>query len=412
MSIATLAEPLKSTRIPQLGVASGVHCSLLSAVPSFHINTQLIFFNNQIYHNFHFVNTPSCLLTVAIPTYNRRENLLRVIAILIPIMKPELKLLIIDNASNYSVVCTVNALLEAYPAINFEVVRNVANIGASANTLRCLELASTEWVWILGDDDEPVASCFNDIEAVLRKYPTAACLNFSSSVLHHVGVERTSPKVCRNLQMLAVDLDSFGNLLFISANLYRRSALLPFLKIGYFQIHTCGAHVSLLLAAVQAGAGDIILLPEFLVQRALPSEEQRWDSNLVYFSLPSIFDVVNNLNTRCKLNKLNIRNHALSNPNTLWRGDMKAFLNLVYRDGLNPSIAADLFISKALVFLRSGSAVWLPLFWILCYIWFISLKLLIKVFARRRLGPDEEMHCVPRYTPRKSVQAMVADLRS
>lgn len=92
-------------------------------------------------------NTP--ILTIAIPVYERKEYfdeaLQSVLAQTVPV-----KILVVDNASSHdyfekAVVACDSSFVSYY--------RNDENIGMYGNWNRCVELCSTEFVALLGDDD-------------------------------------------------------------------------------------------------------------------------------------------------------------------------------------------------------------------------------------------------------------------
>ncbi|MDW5549191.1 glycosyltransferase family 2 protein [Methanosarcina sp.] len=95
-------------------------------------------------------------LTIAIPTYNREKNVRsKIEEISTHIIENGLDdficLMIVDNYSNdYD----LEQLKSEYKSINFiQFHKNLSNIGAGANFLRCVELANSEYVWLLGDDE-------------------------------------------------------------------------------------------------------------------------------------------------------------------------------------------------------------------------------------------------------------------
>jgi abequosyltransferase len=82
-------------------------------------------------------------LTIAIPTYNRSEQIKATISLLLPQLTPECFLLIIDNHSDVPVSESLAALLATLPQSQYSIVRNRVNIGGNANIVRCFELCDT-----------------------------------------------------------------------------------------------------------------------------------------------------------------------------------------------------------------------------------------------------------------------------
>jgi abequosyltransferase len=96
---------------------------------------------------------PRPLLTIAIPTYNRRERL----ALLLGMLEPQIaellqvELLISDNASDDGTEELVRGAIAE--GLRCRYLRNPENYDADPNFLQCYEQAAGTYVWIFGDDD-------------------------------------------------------------------------------------------------------------------------------------------------------------------------------------------------------------------------------------------------------------------
>lgn len=95
------------------------------------------------------------ILSLAIPTFNRAPFLAELLASILPqtlrITPGEFELLISDNCSTDETPAVV-ADLQAR-GLSCRSIRNEVNIGADGNFLQCLNLASGQYVWVMGDDD-------------------------------------------------------------------------------------------------------------------------------------------------------------------------------------------------------------------------------------------------------------------
>lgn len=94
------------------------------------------------------------ILTIAIPTYNRIEQLRRTLTNLIPQLDDRCYLMILDNNSDNKVENEISDLTELLSKESYAVIRHRINIGADTNIFRCFELCETKWLWTLSDDDE------------------------------------------------------------------------------------------------------------------------------------------------------------------------------------------------------------------------------------------------------------------
>ncbi|WP_291943907.1 glycosyltransferase [Cetobacterium sp.] len=171
-------------------------------------------------------------LTIAIPTYNRENQLKRTLNELRNNKnKNKIKILILDNCSEYDIF----KLKKEFFDLNIEIKKNNCNIGGNANIARCFEIVETEWMWVLSDDDLPVAGVIDkilkDIEisddkVILLKYSSEVSMEFESKEI--VGLEN----LIYFLNKMSPE-SRFSNLLFISTSVYRVSQLKKYVVYAY-----------------------------------------------------------------------------------------------------------------------------------------------------------------------------------
>lgn len=89
------------------------------------------------------------ILTIAIPTYNRKNELEQCLRCIIPQLNSRIKVIVRDNCSEYDAELIVSKFKS--PFIHF--IKNTVNIGGDANIARLFEYCDTDWLWVLGDDD-------------------------------------------------------------------------------------------------------------------------------------------------------------------------------------------------------------------------------------------------------------------
>jgi abequosyltransferase len=110
------------------------------------------------------------ILTIAIPTYNRRRYLEELLVCLDPQLKDRSKveLLISDNASQDD----TRELVESFQGRGLELryVRNAANIGPDANFAQCFDLARGRYFLLFGDDDLVVPGAVDKILGLLEAH--------------------------------------------------------------------------------------------------------------------------------------------------------------------------------------------------------------------------------------------------
>lgn len=157
-------------------------------------------------------------LTIAIPTYNRAEKLIKTIESLLPQLTQDCKLLIIDNCSNINIE---NRLLNIIPSsfhLDFKFIKNNFNIGGNSNILKCFELCETKWLWVLSDDDQIEKDAISTIFNEINNFPNAININFYSP--HILHPKRYEEKVLIGKKEFLENIDSMGSSIFISTNIY------------------------------------------------------------------------------------------------------------------------------------------------------------------------------------------------
>ena len=118
------------------------------------------------------------LLTIAIPTYNRakylQESLLHITNQL-NIQNQEIDIIVSDNCSTDNTQEVVEKYIQLGYTISY--IKNEINKGADFNIAQCYQLAKTQFVLALSDDDYLVENSINTILEVIKN-------NLKSGLIH------------------------------------------------------------------------------------------------------------------------------------------------------------------------------------------------------------------------------------
>lgn len=114
-------------------------------------------------------------LSICIPTYNGGENLKYNVNKLIK-MQPEydFEICVSDNASDDGTQEFMNAAASEYEFIKYH--KNKENMGIAYNFDYVLNMASGEYRWLLGDDDEIVEENLGKVIQVLKEHRPDICV--------------------------------------------------------------------------------------------------------------------------------------------------------------------------------------------------------------------------------------------
>lgn len=108
-------------------------------------------------------------LSIAMPTWNRSNNLYEALTCLLPQIynySKQIEIIISDNASSDDTQDIITKFKDLYPSLNIITNRNNNNLGFYGNLRKCRELSSGKYLWILSDDDYV---CPDLISVILNK---------------------------------------------------------------------------------------------------------------------------------------------------------------------------------------------------------------------------------------------------
>ena len=188
-------------------------------------------------------------LTIAIPTFNRINELTETVERLLPQLTDSCVLLIVDNASAKDVRIFLQPILANWHDVKVQFHRNRYNLGMCGNFMRCFELCETEWLWILGDDDPP---CNDAILTILSSINTNPDCDFHNFVCPTLRIEnKLTPRISSHkttgVEEFVFDLDHFSSIQFISLSVYRSPVFVPYFALGIDYAYSLNNFVALIL---------------------------------------------------------------------------------------------------------------------------------------------------------------------
>ena len=170
------------------------------------------------------------LLTIAIPTYNRKGQLIRLLkSIEAQNCTNHYSILISDNCSNYSVDDAIDEAFSGEFRELIEVIRREVNGGGDYNISSIFAYANTKLFWIVGDDDELLPGAIEKVIDNYKKYPEIPFYKY---------IMNGAPHTPEDIRMHNVDdlVRShkkgylIGGIIFVSNNVYNIELLKPYLS--------------------------------------------------------------------------------------------------------------------------------------------------------------------------------------
>lgn len=172
-------------------------------------------------------------LSIMIPTFNREKQLRNTLSRLAQNKGISGVLIcVIDNNSDYNVSSIIKDFNER---LNIKLVINKTNVGGSANVCKCFEYAETDWIWLLGDDDEPSE---NAIEFVLKdisqnKNENIFLYKYSNRESDFKDFEIAGAGALVNHLYNEKDRLDLSNLFFISTSVFNIGAIKKYISKAY-----------------------------------------------------------------------------------------------------------------------------------------------------------------------------------
>jgi glycosyltransferase involved in cell wall biosynthesis len=165
-------------------------------------------------------NSP--LITIAIPTYNRKVNLLRLLKHLDENCGPKTNVLVLDNQSAEQL--TKKELEREIKRINIRYYVNEYNIGGDANILRSIELAATSpWVYSLGDSKIPFESALREMEN--KCIENMGCYG----IIYNHRNKKKANKIIDSIDKIGENFSDFGALFLVGNSVISSQAVNKYL---------------------------------------------------------------------------------------------------------------------------------------------------------------------------------------
>ena len=236
-------------------------------------------------------------LTIAIPTYNRPSQLGHTLSVILPqVMSHEdVQLLVLDNCSP---VPADDVLKDVYCGLKLperiRAVRHIANIGGNGNILRCFELAEGDWLWCLGDDDEPAKDA---VEIILKDIADATfCYAYyrifdRAPIIDDCGAGQY---IGSSVEEWVRRVPAYGHRLFISSSLFRLDVMRPNLMTGYMVANSGGPHLAMAFLAVLNG-GSYMLSGRTICNYASPVSGVGYNCAPLAYGSTSLILLIGNL---------------------------------------------------------------------------------------------------------------------
>jgi len=210
------------------------------------------------------------ILTIAIPTFNRSEYLHKCLLSLSKNKLDDVEILVLDNHSTDN---TQEIIKNIQQTLDLKYICHSTNIGPDENFKQCIREASSEYVWIFGDDDIFFQDSVVSIVNILKSYDNIG--------LVHLQAENFMKLSDLNNTRPFLKYDSFTNnkkfvkqvhtnITFLSANIFNKDIVMHYIKLETIPNNNLGQVYWNLIALIK-GKNNIFIKSKIFAARQLNS---------------------------------------------------------------------------------------------------------------------------------------------
>lgn len=249
-------------------------------------------------------------LTIVIPTYNRKERLLRQLESLHRQGQTDAYwLIIIDNGSDYDLEDTLKE--HEFDGSFFsiiQVIRRPLNTKMGYNLAATLLFPKTKWIWTVSDDD---ISTPNSIETVLS-YTKGNATLVKFQFTYHRSFNDISIKSVHELEELyAKQFFTPGDLFYLGNNLINRERLQEYLSDAFEHSSHLIPFILPALHQLTDGKAEIVFSDKHVQTYVSNKSGDKWIGIPTILKFAELFDIQwNNYQNTCKIFRI-VCNHFM-----------------------------------------------------------------------------------------------------
>lgn len=225
-------------------------------------------------------------LSIVIPTYNRREKLLRQLhAIFNQPQAKDVEVIVLDNHSDYDCEQVVSLEFPEEQFPNLKVIIHPYNIGGNMNISLCFYYATGDWLWMMSDDDVVAPASLNTVLGDIEQHDEKIVLKYSLAAMPYSSYDNVTIGSLNDLTDYFEEKKLLlGNLIFISTGVFNLNRLKPVVgQIIEYGFDSMSA-INPIIIGLDKKLGDVFFSKKYIIQRNDPHDKlnQGWSMNYHY----------------------------------------------------------------------------------------------------------------------------------
>lgn len=236
------------------------------------------------------------MLTVVIPTYNRKRCLARTLDLLERQTYRNFRVVILDNDSDYNTSEILEGRGQEFQK-RIEIRKNNANIGMSGNLAMSFLQADEGWMWTLSDDDIPSVYAVEMIMQEVEKNKDIGAFMFS---IYEMGMHMDGEaQYINSLAELARFYQRFeeieglnlnGDFIFFSNKVYNMNRIKKYMEKVFTYSYTGVPQLMPFLFMLDEQASAVMISNKKIVTYSLP-ENGYWNRIRISLGMSTITDL-------------------------------------------------------------------------------------------------------------------------
>ena len=228
-------------------------------------------------------------LSIIIPTYNRRQRLLNNLhSIYNQLLSKEIKIVILNNASNYDVERAIKDEFSNEDIANLKVINHKYNIGGALNIALPFYFCETKWLWILGDDDESRPDSLEIIKDDIENRSEYSIFKYS-----FWGEDHYNNEILSNMRD-AVDYQhktkNLWSIVYCSNAIYEMDRIRPYVGTIMDYAYSSVAAVEPIFLLLDNEDGKVILRDKRIVNYIFPETGTCWNGLKLALRTQALWD--------------------------------------------------------------------------------------------------------------------------
>lgn len=232
------------------------------------------------------------VLTVLIPTFNRKSSLLKLLWKLELQTVQNFYVLISDNASNYSIEEEIIPRLSKSFIPQISIYRRKYNIGAWNNIAGLFSLCETKWGWVLSDDDNIYYDSIEKIYDLIHNNKEIGGFWFS---LVETSFNGTIIRSLEEYIQLEEKLASCGDAIFVSNKVFNMEIVQKYVYKTNLYAYTVIPHCIPIFEMLKEHINFMVVFNNIIVKHGGFKNGVTWDVRAATLGIRTIMDYETNL---------------------------------------------------------------------------------------------------------------------